>query len=235
MWLILKVHKETSELFIQTGQFVIRGKISFRASLERLTWIPSILRDLACSLYACKLQMRWTLGFGYTCTYLSFQKRKELEPSNYCHHGQKSWDTFTFVSLFVNSHLPNPSPPPPSQTPQTTLDVCIQNCFPSPQFQHCIGEGRENCNKISKRMHCFIRASINYRKLRIQQWLSQGHLSRIFEAFKSNGEPQNNFTSITMKIRNPKKCTGQKCIYSDKKMFIKRYPLIIAMAENFSK
>ena len=26
MWLILKVHKETSELFIQTAQFVFRGK-----------------------------------------------------------------------------------------------------------------------------------------------------------------------------------------------------------------
>ena len=232
MWLILKVHKETSELFIQTGQFVIRGKISFRASLERLTWIPSILRDLACSLYACKLQMRWTLWFGYTCTYLSFQKRKELEPSNYCHHGQKSWDTFTFVSLFVNSHLPNPSPPP---LPNPTNNVGRLHPELFPQFQHCIGGGRENCKKISKRMHSFIRASINYRKLRIQQWLSQGHLSRIFEAFKSNGGPQNNFTSISMKIRNPKKCTGQKCIYSDKKMFIKRYPLIITMAENFSK
>ena len=26
MWLILKVHEETSELFIQTAQFVFRGK-----------------------------------------------------------------------------------------------------------------------------------------------------------------------------------------------------------------
>ena len=29
MWLILKVHKETSELFIQTAQFVFRGKSRF--------------------------------------------------------------------------------------------------------------------------------------------------------------------------------------------------------------
>ena len=34
--------------------------------------------------------------------------------------------------------------------------------------------------------------------------------------------PQNNFPSIIMESRNPQKYTGQKCIYSDKKMFIKR-------------
>ena len=214
----IKVHKETSELFIQTVQFVIRGKISFRASLERLTWIPSILRDLACSLYTCKLQMRWTLGFGYTCIYLSFQKRQELELSNYCHHGKKSWDTFAFVSLFVNSHLPNPSPHLP-HNPTNNFGRLHPVLFH--QFQHCIGGGRENCKKISKRTHCFIRASINYRKLRIQQGLSQGHLSRIFEAFKSNGGPQNNFTSITMKIRNPKNAQAKNALIPTRKHILK--------------
>ena len=50
--------------------------------------------------------------------------------------------------------------------------------------------------------------------------MSQGRLSIILEAFKSNGRPQNNFPSIIMESRNPQKYTGQKCIYSDKKMFI---------------
>ena len=48
--------------------------------------------------------------------------------------------------------------------------------------------------------------------------VSQGRLSRILEAFKSNGGPQNNFPSIIMESRNPPKYTGQKCICSDKKI-----------------
>ena len=48
--------------------------------------------------------------------------------------------------------------------------------------------------------------------------VSQGRLSRILEAFKSNGGPQNNFSSIIMESRNPPKYTGQKCICSDKKI-----------------
>ena len=37
----------------------------------------------------------------------------------------------------------------------TMLDTSIQVFFPSLNFVH--GGGRENCNKISKRMHCFKR------------------------------------------------------------------------------
>lgn len=63
--------------------------------------------------------------------------------------------------------------------------------------------------------------------------VSQGHLSRILEGFKSNGKPENNFPSIIME-RRPQNYTRPKSLYSDKKMFIKRYTLIIIMAENFS-
>ena len=40
-------------------------------------------------------------------------------------------------------------------TPQTMLDACIQNSF---RVSICTGwGGRDNCKKISKRMHCFMK------------------------------------------------------------------------------
>ena len=53
--------------------------------------------------------------------------------------------------------------PTPPLNPQTTLDSCIQTFFY--EFQLCIGWERENCEKISKTMHCFVREPINYGKL----------------------------------------------------------------------
>ena len=44
-------------------------------------------------------------------------------------HGQKSWDTFAFLGRF-----PIHTGPTPPLTPQTTLEACIQNFFPSFNF-----------------------------------------------------------------------------------------------------
>ena len=72
-------------------------------------------------------------------------------------HGQKSWDTFAFLRGFpIHTGLT------PPLTPQTMLDACIENFS---EFQLCIGWGRENCDKISKRMHCFNREPRNDRKI----------------------------------------------------------------------
>ena len=51
-------------------------------------------------------------------------------------HGQKSWDTFAFLGRF-----PIFTGPPPSFTPQTMLDACIQNFFRVSTF-HRVGGGR---------------------------------------------------------------------------------------------
>ena len=51
-------------------------------------------------------------------------------------HGQKSWDTFAYLGRFPIH--PGPTPP---LTPQTMLDACIQNFFPSFNFVSG-GEGR---------------------------------------------------------------------------------------------
>ena len=46
------------------------------------------------------------------------------------------------------------------------------------EFQLCIGRGRKNCKKMSKRMHCFKRKPRNERKIWILQYCP-GLLSRI--------------------------------------------------------
>ena len=59
-------------------------------------------------------------------------------------HGQKSWDTFAFLGRF-----PIHTGPILLLTPQTMLDACIENFFPS--FNFVKDGGRENCKKIRKR------------------------------------------------------------------------------------
>ena len=73
-------------------------------------------------------------------------------------HGQKSWDTFAFLGRF-----PIHTGPTPPLTPQTMLDACIQNFFRVSSLYR-VG-GRENCKRISKRMHCFKREPRNDRKI----------------------------------------------------------------------
>ena len=53
--------------------------------------------------------------------------------------------------------------PTPPLTIQTKLDTCIQNFFRVSTFYR-VG-GRENCKKILKRMHCFMREPRSDRKI----------------------------------------------------------------------
>ena len=73
----------------------------------------------------------------------------------------------------------------PLPHPQTTLDACIQSVFFS-EFQHCIGWGRENCKRISKRMHYFMRESRNDQKDMNITLLSQGRFSMIVVSDRTN-------------------------------------------------
>ena len=82
--------------------------------------------------------------------------------SNSYNHGQKSWDTLAFLGDF--SIHTDPTPP---LTPQTTLDACIHNFS---GFNFVQGGRRDNCKKISKRMHCFMREPGNYTKLWILRY-----------------------------------------------------------------
>ena len=56
--------------------------------------------------------------------------------SRFYNHGQKSWDTFAFLGRF-----PIHTGPTPPLTPQTMLDVCIQNFFLFSTL-HRLGGGR---------------------------------------------------------------------------------------------
>ena len=99
-------------------------------------------------------------------------------------HGQKSWNTFAESSwTFSNSHIPNPLPPPPLFTPQTTLHAYIQTF--SPSFNFVEGGGRENCEKISKRKHCLMREPRNYRKIWILHYCAKDFLSMIVVFIRS--------------------------------------------------
>ena len=59
----------------------------------------------------------------------------------------QSFETLLHFWAFSNSYGPNvPSPHPTNNVGRVY-----------PEFFFCIGWGRENCKKISKRMHCFMR------------------------------------------------------------------------------
>ena len=96
--------------------------------------------------------------------------------SNYCiwclflyiyNHGQKSWDIFAFLGRFPMHTGSTPLPSPHKQ-----CWTRVSRIFS--EFQLCIGWGRENCKKISKRMHCFKREPRNDRKIWILQTLKRG-------------------------------------------------------------
>ena len=77
--------------------------------------------------------------------------------------GQETWDIFAFLGCF-----PIHTGPTAPLTPQTMLNTCIQNFF-GVWTLYRVG-GRENCKKISKRMHCFKREPRNDRKIWILQY-----------------------------------------------------------------
>ena len=70
----------------------------------------------------------------------------------------KSWDSFAFLGRF-----PIYKGPASTLNPQTKLDVCIHNFFQVSTLYRL--EGRENCKKILKRMHCSKREPRNDRKI----------------------------------------------------------------------
>ena len=117
------------------------------------------------SLNSCKLQLRWTLGFGYLSIISNVDKNWSRPVTAIM---DKSPETHLNWESFCQFTLTQPLPPPQQPHKQRSTSAS--------EFQHCIGGGRENCKKISERMPYFIRASINYRKLWILQW----HVPRTF-------------------------------------------------------
>ena len=72
-------------------------------------------------------------------------------------HGQNSWDTFAFLGPFpIHTGPTLPSP-------HKRCWMRVSRIFS--EFQLCIEWGRENCKKISKRMHCFNREPLNDRTI----------------------------------------------------------------------
>ena len=72
---------------------------------------------------------------------LSVQAFNSVCIYNY-NHVQKSWDTFAFVRLLFNSHMPNPYPHPINNVGR--VSACVQNFS---EFQHCIGWGEGELQK----------------------------------------------------------------------------------------
>ena len=86
-----------------------------------------------------------------------FRSQKSVKISWYSEiWNTRSWDTFAFLGRFpIHTGLT------PPLTTQTMLDTCIPNFF---GFQLCIGWGKGDCKKFSKRMHRFKREPRNDRK-----------------------------------------------------------------------
>ena len=114
---------------------------------------------------SCKLQLRWTLGFGYLFIISNVDKNWSRRVTAIM---DKSLEIHLHLWVFLSIHTCPTLPPPPPPNPTDKVGRLHPEFFP--EFQHCIGGGRENCKKISERMHCFIRLSIDDRKLWILQW-----------------------------------------------------------------
>ena len=81
---------------------------------------------------------------------------------------RRSWDSLAFLGLFTIQTGPTPT----NNRQQTMLDACIQNFFPVSTLYRVAGwgvGGRENCKKISKRMHSCKREPRHDRKIWILQ------------------------------------------------------------------
>ena len=130
---------------------------------------PTIpFRTVACtfsdnfSRNSCKLQLRWTLGFGYLFIISNIDKNWSRPVTAIM---DKSLETHLLLWVFLLIHT---CPTLPPSNPTNNVGRLHPELFP--EFRHCIGGGRENCKKISKRMPCFIRAPLDYRKLWILKW-----------------------------------------------------------------
>ena len=80
----------------------------------------------------------------YTAYQERIQRKAHRSHGKAYNHGQKSWDTFSFLGRF-RIHT-GPSPP---LTPQTMLNSCIQNFFGVP-ILNMVGGGR-TARKFRKR------------------------------------------------------------------------------------
>ena len=107
---------------------------------------PSAIYDVNVRLAQCHLESRSLfLSLGVRSRAISVKLSVQVFNSgciyNY-NHVQKSWDTFAFVRLFFNSHMPNPYPHPTNNVGH--VSACIQNFS---EFQHCIGWGEGELQK----------------------------------------------------------------------------------------
>ena len=124
-----------------------------------LSSAPSRIRLASChnssqpwGVWEWGLPVRIGYCAGSDSLILDTKTKPSKEDENY-NHGQKSWNTFEFLGRF-----PIHKYPAPPLIPQTTLDACFQSFFS--QFELCIGRGRENNKKISKRMYSFMVACV---------------------------------------------------------------------------
>ena len=109
MWLILKVHKETSELFIQTAQFVFRAKSRFVPPSS--AWLEHLQYSETWLVLSIHVNYKWNELLDL-----------DTHVSIYHFKNDKNWSRLitaitekSLESLFVNSYLPNPSPQPHKQ------------------------------------------------------------------------------------------------------------------------
>ena len=127
---------------------------------------------LCCSLGYCIIVLQPSNFYFYcpaffkkiTDSFFSVLSRPRFFHS--CNHGQKVLGQFSVSGAFYNSNRSNPN------RQQTMLDACIQNFFPVSTLYRVAGwgvGGRENCKKISKRMHSCKREPRHDRKIWILQ------------------------------------------------------------------
>ena len=113
---------------------------------------------------------------------------------NTYNHGQTSWDTFAFLGRF-----PIHTGPIPPLTPQTILDVCIQNLLLVSTLYR--GGGRENWKKVWKRMHFFYKGTNKRQKHMNIALLFQGLLSMIVGILiNKNLSWRDHFDLVALKI-----------------------------------
>ena len=102
-------------------------------------------------------------------------------------HGQKSWDTFAFLGRFPIHTGPTPPPPPHKQ-----CWTRISRIFFRVSTLYRVGR-RENCEKVSKRMHRFKREPRNDRNIRILQYCPKDFCPGISESWFWEKSPFSSF------------------------------------------
>ena len=86
------------------------------------------------------------------------ENRRTITAAKIYNHGQKSWGTFAFMELFFSSYIKNTS-----LTPQTYVGRVCRDFFFRVSTLCKVGDGK--FNKMSKKMHYFVREPRNNRNL----------------------------------------------------------------------